>query len=137
MTEKEKMLQGELYRSNDPELKKCVTQSQLLYQEYNQTLHSEEEKRTHLLKQLLGIWNKELVIIPPFYCDYGFNIHMGEEVFMNVNCCILDVVPVHIGNRVLTGPSEQINTATHPLSLNTRQEGLEYGNPLPLGMMYG
>ena len=76
---------------------------------------------------------KEVWIEPPFYCDYGSNITLGDNVFFNFNCVVLDVTPVVIGSRVLFGPAVQIYAATHPLSAAERRSGLEAGKPVEIG----
>ncbi len=127
MTEKEKMLNEDLYDAADKELSELSTKARMLYWKYNQTSPLEQNEREQLLKELLGGFGKKLEILPPFYCDYGFNISIGDNVFMNMNCCILDVVPVVIGDNVMFGPNVQIYTATHPINPNKRIEGLESG----------
>lgn len=127
MTEKEKMLNEELYRPEDKELTDLRMKAQLLYREYNQTSIKEAEQREQILDQLFGRIGKKLEIVPPFYCDYGFNISVGDEVFMNMNCCILDIAPITIGNQVMFGPNVQVYGATHPLNPNKRYLGEEAG----------
>jgi len=70
---------------------------------------------------------------PPFFCDYGSNIHLGEKVFFNFNCVVLDVCPVRIGSYTLFGPAVQILTATHPLDAAERRRGLEGATPIEIG----
>ncbi len=130
MTEKEKMLKGELYRANDEELSKLSTNARLLYREYNLSSQFETDKKRSILKKLLGRFGENLEIIPPFYCDYGFNISFGSNVFLNMNCCILDVVPIKVGDDVMFGPNVQIYGATHPLDSKTRLTGLESGKKI-------
>lgn len=132
MTEKEKMLSGELYTADDEELLALTAKATSLYAAYNRTSPSEQDKRQKLLKDLLGSMGEKVKIIPPFYCDYGFNISIGEDVFINMNCCLLDVVPITIGNQVLLGPNVQIYTATHPLNPVKRAAGLEYGQSITI-----
>jgi maltose O-acetyltransferase len=91
------------------------------------------ERRTKLLNELLGKVGKNLFIEPPFYCDYGYNIRLGNDVFINFNCCILDVTPVFIGNNVMIGPNVQIYTATHPLKAKERSSSFEFGKPISIG----
>ncbi|MEL7124371.1 MAG: sugar O-acetyltransferase [Bacteroidota bacterium] len=130
MTEKEKMISGQLYMADDPELKELSTKARLLYRDYNLSSQLEIEKREKILSDLLGSKGNNLVIIPPFYCDYGFNIKIGDNVFMNMNCIILDVTPVTIGNNVMFGPNAQVYTATHPLNPIERIKGPEYGQDI-------
>lgn len=133
MTEKSKMLSGELYNPNDPVLVKERHKARLLFQKINQLSDDHKKERKQLFKQLLENAGKGLWIEPPFYCDYGYNIHTGKSVFFNFNCVILDVMKVEIGNHVLVGPDVQIYTATHPLDAKTRNSWLEYAKPVTIG----
>ncbi len=133
MTEKEKMLSGELYDPADPELMAERRRARLLLQALNASRDDASEERARLLAELLpgapaGIW-----IEPPFYCDYGSNITFGERVFFNFNCVILDVAPVSIGSRVMCGPAVQIYAATHPLNAALRSSGRELGKAVTIG----
>lgn len=132
-TEKEKMLAGALYDASDPILAEERLHARLLFQKINRMPESEKAQRDQLFYQLLGAAGPDLYIEPPFYCDYGYNIKVGTKVFMNYNCCILDVMPVSIGNHVLFGPNVQIYTATHPIHPETRAEWLEYAKPISIG----
>ena len=133
MNEKERMLSGGLYHADDPVLSAERHRARLLFQEINQLTEKEKEKQIGLLRELLGSAGTELWIEPPFFCDYGYNIHLGDRVYINFNCCILDVMKVEIGNNVLLGPQVQIYTATHPLDAKTRASQLEYGKPVTIG----
>lgn len=130
MTEKEKMLSGELYRADDPELVKDRYRARMLFQQINQMKDDQMDERLRLFYELFGKAGEGLNIQPPFYCDYGSHIQLGINVFMNFNCCILDVAPVLIGDNVQLGPNVQIYAATHPLDVATRSSGLEYGKPV-------
>ena len=81
----------------------------------------------------MGMAGKNLWIEPPFYCDYGYNIQLGDHVFMNYNCCILDVSTVKIGNNVMFAPGVQVLTATHPLEAKPRNSGKEFAKPITIG----
>lgn len=133
MTEKQKMLSGNLYNASDPILEAERQQARLLFQKFNTTSITEKEKRIDLLQQLMGQADKDLIIEPPFHCDYGYNIHLGKKVFMNFNCCILDVMEVRIGDNVMLGPAVQIYTATHPIDAKERASGLEFAKPVTIG----
>ncbi len=133
MTEKEKMLAGELYKCWDEELKLSRSRARQLTNSLNHTKDTEEHYRRQLIEELFGTIEGEMVLEPPFYCDYGYNIHVGEGFFANFNCVFLDACPIHIGKRVLIGPNVQLYTATHPLDRKTRAEGLEYGRPITIG----
>jgi maltose O-acetyltransferase len=132
-TEKEKMLNGELYNPSDPQLVKERERARRLTRLYNQTLENEYEKRTELLKELFGSTGNNLYIEPNFRCDYGYNIHVGENFYMNFDCVILDVCEVRIGDNCFIGPGVHIYTATHPLHPQERNSGLEYGMPVSIG----
>ncbi|MFC5271037.1 sugar O-acetyltransferase [Adhaeribacter terreus] len=132
-TEKEKMLRGELYNATDPQLTAERHKARDLLQQYNNTAAGNTDLRSFLLQELLGKCSKGLQIEPPFFCDYGYNITIGENVFFNFNCVVLDVMPVTIGNNVLFGPNVQLYTVTHPLNWQERASGLESGKPIYIG----
>lgn len=132
-TEKEKMLDSELYDPLDSGLADERLKARLLLKELNDSGEGEVEKKARILKELLPDAGEGLWLQPPFYCDYGSNIKTGEKVFLNFNCVILDVAQVTIGSRTLIGPNVQIYAATHPLSYKERASGLEYGKPVSVG----
>ncbi len=132
-SEKEKMLAGELYNATDEQLSDERLRTRLLIKQLNDTAEDEIELRTTILKDLLPNAGSGLWLQPPFYCDYGSNIIMGEKVFFNFNCVVLDVTYVTIGSRTLFGPNVQIYTATHPMSYKERASGLEYAKPISIG----
>ena len=133
MTEKEKMLAGELYNSGDPILVKERHRARMLTQQINSLNEDSKKERNQLLRKLMPGAGKGLWIEPPFYCDYGYNIQTGKNVFFNFNCCVLDVMPVSIGNDVLFGPNVQIYTATHPMEAEARKTWLEFAIPITIG----
>ena len=132
-TEKQKMLAGELYDSSDEELARERLHARRLTRMFNSTFENEHTNRHALLKQLFGSLPGEVVVEPPFYCDYGYNIHVGERFYANFDCVILDVCEVRIGRGCLLGPGVHIYTATHPLGPEKRAEGKEYGKPVRIG----
>lgn len=132
-TEKEKMLAGELYDAQDGQLAAERLRAQLLIQELNATPANQPAERTRLLRALLPNAGADMSVNSPFYCDYGTNIKMGDQVFLNFNCTILDVMSVTIGSRTLLGPGVQIYTATHPLDYRERSTGLEFARPVVIG----
>lgn len=132
-TEWEKMLGGELYNAMDPELAAARRSARLLTESLNASRDNEVKKRRKLLKELIPNGGQTVWLQPPFYCDYGINIHLGENVFFNFNCVILDVAEVHIGARTLFGPAVQLYTASHPLDAKERANGLELGFPITIG----
>jgi len=133
MAEKTKMLAGDLYNPNDPVLISERHKARLLFQEINAMTDDNKKERNKLFYKLMPNAGKGLWIEPPFYCDYGYNIQTGKNVFFNFNCCILDVMKVSIGNQVLIGPNVQIYTATHPLDAKTRNSWLELAKPVSIG----
>lgn len=132
-TEWEKMVAGELYRALDPELSALRRRARLLTRELNASRDDEEELRLGILRELIPNAGPGLWIEPPFYCDYGRNITVGERVFMNFDCVVLDVAPVVIGDYTQFGPAVQVYTATHPLDAAERRSGLEFGKAISIG----
>ncbi|MHB0987369.1 MAG: sugar O-acetyltransferase [Bellilinea sp.] len=132
-TEKEKMLAGELYDSTDPQLVAERRHARDLTRAFNNTAASDDVQRKQILTELLGALGKHVMIEPPFYCDYGYNIHLGDNVFFNFNCIVLDVMRVKIGSNTMFGPNVQIYTATHPLDAAERRKGLEFAQAIEIG----
>lgn len=132
-TEKEKMLAGELYDAGDSQLSAERRRARLLFKALNDTRDDQQDERARLIKELIPDSGKDVWIEPPFYCDYGSNISLGDKVFFNFNCVVLDVAPVFIGSRVLFGPAVQVYAATHPMSAEERKSGLESGKPIWIG----
>ncbi len=133
LTEKQKMLRGELYRAADPELTADRQRADTLLHEYNGLDRAAETRRSGLLQQLLGSAGPGLTICAPFHCDYGYNLHLGPNVFLNFNCVLLDVMPIHIGAGTEIGPAVQIYAADHPRDPAIRRSGLECGKPVTVG----
>ena len=133
MTEKEKMIAGEMYYAKDPELCADREKARLLFQQINKMNELEKEERDLLFYELFGTAGENLWIEPPFYCDYGYNIELGDNVFMNFNCCILDVSTVKIGSNTMFAPGVQVLTATHPIEAKPRISGVEYAKPISIG----
>ena len=132
-TEKEKMLAGELYDSTDPQLVAERRHARDLTHAFNNTAAGDGPQRKQILSELFGSVGKHVMIEPPFYCDYGYNIHLGDNVFFNFNCVVLDVMRVKIGSNTMFGPNVQIYTATHPLDAAERRSGLEFARPIKIG----
>ncbi|HOB29298.1 MAG: sugar O-acetyltransferase [Dethiobacteria bacterium] len=131
-SEKEKMLAGELYLAADAELTGERDLARKLLWAYNQSRPGNMEKRNEILKRLIKA-RGAVYIEPPFYCDYGYNIEVGENFYANFNCVILDVNSVRIGDNVLLGPNVQIYTATHPLDPAERLTRREMAKPVVIG----
>lgn len=127
-TEREKMLAGEIYNCTDPDLESERQKTRKLLRLYNLTEAALE--RQTILQQLLGHIGQNSTIEPPFFCSYGQNIHISDDVFFNVMCTILDCNEVHIGNHVMVGPVVQIYTAAHHLQAELRIQGLEVARPI-------
>ncbi|UJR13879.1 hypothetical protein I4U23_000887 [Adineta vaga] len=104
-----------------------------LIHDYNLTRPSEEKTRHGILKKLFGSFGSNSIIETPFKCDYGYNIHWGENSFGNYNLVILDTCPVYVGSYVLMGPDVKIYSATHPTDPQERLDGSEYGKPIRIG----
>ena len=131
-TEKEKMLAGELYDPLDAELVLARDRARDLCQDLNATREAEQDARRAILKQLFGQGGDTVWLQPPFYCDYGANILLGERVFFNFNCIVLDVCLVKIGDYTMFGPAVQIYTATHPMNAALRRSQ-EFAKPIEIG----
>jgi len=132
-SEKEAMLNGELYDASDPELVDERAAARRITHRYNHTTVDESERRRDLLEELLGSLGETCFIEPPFGCDYGSNIHLGENFYANFDCVVLDVCRVDIGADCLVGPGVHMYTASHPVDPQERATGLEYGKPVTIG----
>jgi maltose O-acetyltransferase len=134
LTEKDKMISGEPYRANDAELIQMRADVRKKLGVYNQIGVHETGVQYGLLKQMLGECGENSWIEPPFYCDYGFNIVIGKDSYMNFDCVILDVALVTIGDNVMCGPKVQLLAATHVLDPQERNfSGTELGKPITIG----
>jgi maltose O-acetyltransferase len=131
-TEREKMLAGELYDPLDAELVAARQRARDLCQDLNATREAQQDERRRILRALLGSGGDSVWMQPPFYCDYGSNILLGERVFFNFNCVVLDVCRVTIGGFSMFGPAVQIYTATHPLNADLRRRQ-EFARPITIG----
>jgi maltose O-acetyltransferase len=132
MTEKEKMLAGELYDPLDSELVQARDRARDLCQNLNATRATDRDERRRILNQLFGKGGESVWMEPPFFCDYGSNIFLGERVFFNFNCVVLDVCQVKIGDFTLFGPAVQIYTAMHPMNAELRRKQ-EFAKPIEIG----
>jgi maltose O-acetyltransferase len=132
-TEKQKMLAGELYTANCPELQADQAHAAAWMNRYNASLALSVADRHAMLSELFASVGEGAVIRPPFHCDYGYNISLGAGVFLNFNCIVLDVVEVTIGEMTQIGPGVQILTADHPRDGEQRRSGLEFGRPIRIG----
>ena len=122
-----------MYDPHDPVLVKERLRARMLAQKLNQAPEDQAGLRNSILKELIPNAGEGLWMQPPFYCDYGYNMYLGEKVFFNYNCVILDVMEVRIGSRTLCGPNVQIYTATHPIDHIERGSGIEFAKPVKIG----
>ena len=132
-SEGEKMLRGELYIASDPELVFARIRARRLWQSYNVTDPRDVIVRQKMLASLLGNMGDLVTIEPPFYCDYGTQIVLGSEVFVNFNCVFLDGNTISIGSQTQLGPAVQLYTATHPIDPTSRVAGHEMAWPIEIG----
>ena len=130
-TQKDKMLRGELYDGFDPQLvrERHYAEVQLL----RLNTSTDFDERAALMRVFLGAFGPGSFVRPSFFCDYGYNIFLGRNVFLNCNCVLLDVMPIRIGDGTQIGPAVQIYTADHPRDPETRRAGLEFGQPVTIG----
>jgi maltose O-acetyltransferase len=131
-SEKEKMLAGELYDPLDAELARARDRAREMCQDLNATRERDQDARRRILIELFGKGGESVWMQPPFFCDYGSNILLGERVFFNFNCVVLDVCLVQIGDFTLFGPAVQIYTATHPMNAELRRKQ-EFAKPIEIG----
>jgi maltose O-acetyltransferase len=132
-THKQKMLAGELYLGNDKELLAERHHAQRLLARYNGVPDSDHDLRSALLRDLLNAVGEGTLVLPTFTCDYGYNISLGRNVFINYHCIFLDCAPIFIGDDVQIGPAVQLYTAQHPIDAQVRRSGLESASPIRIG----
>lgn len=133
MNDRERMLAGQLYCSNDPGLLAQRRRAQGLCRAYNATTGEEPGQRRALLEELLGGMGENCSIEPPFRCDYGSNITVGDHFYANYDLIVLDVCPVRFGSHVMVAPRVSVFAATHPIDAGVRDQMLEYGGPVTVG----
>jgi len=133
MTEKEKMLAGKPYKSFGAELLAERQFAKEMIFDYNALRPKETQARNEIIKKLLGKVGRDFFIEPPFRCDYGYNIFIGDNFYANYNCTILDCAKVTIGDYVLFGPNVSLFTAGHPLHFELRLQEIEYALPIAIG----
>jgi maltose O-acetyltransferase len=130
---KERMLRGELYIADDPDLAADFSRAQELIHRYNATAYAEQDDRDRLLRELIGDVGDGVHIRPPFYCEYGTRVSIGAGTFFNYDCLMLDVAPVTIGAACQVASRVQFLTATHPIDPEPRRIGWESAKPIVLG----
>ncbi len=132
-SEKQKMLAGLPYRADDPELVRDHVAIRAWMDRYNAAGSLSDAARHELLREGLGHVGARVVVRPPFHCDYGYNIRLGDGVFLNFNCVFLDSILIEIGAGTQIGPAVQIYGADHPRDPAQRRAGLEFGRPVRIG----
>ena len=132
-SEKERMLSGQLYNAYDSYLVAERKQARSLLHRLNITDYGNQVEYSKIISELLPNCPSDILIEPPFFCDYGYNIYAGNSVFFNFDCVVLDVCPVRIGSNVMFGPSVHIYTATHPKDFMKRRDVFEFGKPVSIG----
>ncbi|MGO1819378.1 MAG: sugar O-acetyltransferase [Senegalia sp. (in: firmicutes)] len=132
MTEKEKMIAGDMYDATDEELFEDRMRAKILCKKYNDMKPYQLDERKEVLKRLFDTEN-DSYIEPNFFCDYGYNIVIGKNFYVNHNCVILDSCKVEFGDNVMIGPNVGIYTATHPTDPIERNSGLEFARPIKIG----
>ncbi|MEL6605656.1 MAG: sugar O-acetyltransferase [Cyanobacteria bacterium J06614_10] len=130
---KERMLAGDLYIADDPQLAADSRRAAMLLQRFNNSAPTALDARRTLLHKLLGTFDKEAVIRPPLLCDYGYQIHVGARTFINYGAVLLDVATITIGEDVQVGPNVQLLTPTHPLEPALRLAKWEAAKPITIG----
>lgn len=133
LSEKEKMLAGKLYRSTDPELQTTAAQAQQHLRRLNEMPNENVELRRTVLERLLSTVGESTQIKSPFICDYGTNIYIGRNGFINYGCVFLDCNYIRIGDDAQIGPGVHIYTALHPVDARTRRAGFESAKPVTVG----
>jgi maltose O-acetyltransferase len=132
-TQRQRMLDGDLYIADDPELAADSLRARRLQDRYNATVADAADERRRLLGELLGEFGAESEIRPPFYCDYGYQIRIGARVFANFGLMALDVASITIGDDVQLGPNVQLLTPTHPVEADLRLDKWEAARPITIG----
>ncbi len=132
--ELDKMMSGNPYDATGNTLLLDILQeTQEMCRDYNNIRPSRHDEKTSLIKRILGKTGERIKVIQPFFCDYGFNIEVGEDFFANTNMVILDEAKVIFGNHVFIGPNCSFYTPCHPLDVETRNKGIEWSLPITVG----
>jgi maltose O-acetyltransferase len=132
-SQRERMLAGDLYLADDPQLMQESCRAEALAKEFNESSPLDPAGRLRILGDLLGSLGAETEIRPPLYCDYGFNLHVGARTFVNYGLFALDVAEIRIGDDVQIGPAVQLLTPTHPLEPGLRRDKWEAAEPIYIG----
>ncbi len=129
----QKMISGERYEASHPYLLKKLSETQIILKKFNDLLPGEKQEAKDLIVSIIGSIGSNFRINKPFRCDYGCNIHIGENFFSNFNLTVLDEAEVRIGDNVLIGPNVSILTACHPLEVGERNKWIEWAEPIVIG----
>ena len=132
-SQRERMLAGDLYIADDPELAREAGRAARLTRAFNDSPPEDAAERRRILEELLGSLGEGTEIRPPFYCDYGYHTHLGSGGFVNFGLVALDVAPIHVGDDVQIGPYVQLLTPTHPLEAGLRRAKWEAAEPIAIG----
>lgn len=132
-SERERMVAGEPYNADDPELRELNFRAMRLTEAYHRIPPEDEPGRELMIRALLGSLGEGTLIRSPFYCDYGFNIRVGSRTFVNFGCVALDICAITIGDDVQIGPGVQLLTPTHPIDPGERRAKIESGRPITIG----
>ena len=130
---KERMLRGEPYKADDPELIAALERGRVLVQRFNAASALDWDGRTEILRELLGSVGDDVDVMPPFQVDYGTNVSIGARTFVNYDAVFLDPAPITIGEEVQIASGVQLVTATHPLEAAERRAGWELARPVAIG----
>lgn len=131
-TQREKMIAGEPYDPADPQLVADRQHCHGVFARLNSQSGASVEQRREIICELVE-GGEGCVVVPPLYCDYGYNVRLGKNVFFNFNCVLLDCAPITIGDNVLFGPNVQLYTPLHPLAAAARRTGVETARPIVIG----
>lgn len=132
-TEREKMTDGEMFFYKDSQLMKDKGVARTMTEQYNQYTENQVELRNQMLHKLFGSCGEKITIKAPFHCDYGYNIHLGENFFANFDCIFLDAAPIYIGENCLIGPKTCIYTIGHPIDVEERNSGIACTSAVHIG----
>ena len=133
ISEREKMTAGGFYYGSDPQLMEDKKRARVLAEKFNHSSEDDPERRLEILRELLGSFGNKILIKPPFHCDFGYNIHIGENFLANFDCVFLDAAPITIGDNCLIGPKTCLYAVGHPLDVETRVAGINIAKPIVIG----
>lgn len=134
-TEKQKMIAGKPYDASDPELRADMKAVRDKITTFNHSAHGDAATRKRMIDDIFGTCGAHCFIEPPLSVDYGYNIHLGKNVYANFNCVFLDCAPITVGDNTMFGPNVQVYTASHPLDAVERCSGIEFAKPIKIGDM--